>query len=212
MEKNGGELQWGDDLGLFYSGLFNFYQYAAFEVKRKFLDFVSENILKLEKELLICLPGFLLCMIPALEDQNSELLRRVERILAKTEEIVGTSKFYGEIWKTMIRTPRARLSAIKFLDRKIPKSPKQAAALLTASSQNQNKLSPSRYDQAIKFGKMFVEDALDPKYADQKPQFYRDECEKMEKLSQHDLEAYCYFYYPNREHLVVNALLKSLSI
>lgn len=34
----------------------------------------------------------------------------------------------------------------------------------------------------------------------------------MERLSQLDLEAYCYFYYPNREHLVVNALLKSLSI
>ena len=130
MERAGTAFEWGPDLGLFYSGLFNFYQYAAFEVKRKFLDFVSENVLKLEKELLICLPGFLLCMIPALEDQNSELLRRVERILARTEEIVGTSKFYGEIWKTMTRTPRARLSAIKFLDRKIPKSPKQAAALI----------------------------------------------------------------------------------
>jgi hypothetical protein len=65
-------------------------------------------------------------MIPALEDQNSELLKRVERILSKTEEIVGTSKFFGEIWKTMIRTPRARLSAIKFLDRKIPRTPKAA--------------------------------------------------------------------------------------
>lgn len=68
MERAGTAFEWGGDLGLFYSGLFNFYQYAAFEVKRKFLDFVSENVLKLEKELLICLPGFLLCMIPALED------------------------------------------------------------------------------------------------------------------------------------------------
>ena len=74
----------------------------------------------------------MLCMIPALEDQNSELLRRVDRILARTEEIVGTSKFFGEIWKTMIRTPRVRLSAIKFLDRKIPRSPKAAAALIQA--------------------------------------------------------------------------------
>lgn len=138
MEKAGTAFEWGADLGLFYSGLFNFYQYAAFEVKRKFLDFVSDNVLKLEKELLICLPGFLLCMIPALEDQNSELLRRVERILSKTEEIVGTSKFFGEIWKTMIRTPRARNSAIKFLDRRIPKSPKQAAALLESSAQSQS--------------------------------------------------------------------------
>jgi len=137
MERAGTNFQWGTDLGLFYSGLFNFYQYAAFEVKRKFLEFVQENVLKLEKELLICLPGFMLCMIPALEDQNSELLRRVERILARTEEIVGTSKFFGEIWKTMIRTPRARLSAIKFLERRIPKSPKAAAALLNPASNGQ---------------------------------------------------------------------------
>lgn len=68
MSRASVNYEWGSDLGLFYSGLFNFYQYAAFEVKRKFLDFVQENILKLEKELLICLPGFMLCMIPALED------------------------------------------------------------------------------------------------------------------------------------------------
>jgi hypothetical protein len=61
-------FEWGADLGLFYSGLFNFYQYAAFEVKRKFLDFVWDNVLKFERELIVGLPGFMLCMIPALED------------------------------------------------------------------------------------------------------------------------------------------------
>ena len=178
MSKAGVNFEWGGDLGLFYSGLFNFYQYAAFEVKRKFLDFVQENILKLEKELLICLPGFMLCMIPALEDQNSELLRRVERILTRTEEIVGTSKFFGEIWKTMIRTPRVRLSAIKFLDRKIPRSPEAAAALINPAPNGQPsqlKLCPSRYQQCIKFGNMIVEDSQDGKFATEKPQFWKDE-------------------------------------
>lgn len=66
---------WGPDLGLFYSGLFNFYQYAAFEVKRQFLKIIQEYVLKLKKELLISLPGFMLCMLPALEDQNSDLLK-----------------------------------------------------------------------------------------------------------------------------------------
>ena len=35
--KTEGNLEWGSDLGLFYSGLFNFYQFAAFEVKGPFL-------------------------------------------------------------------------------------------------------------------------------------------------------------------------------
>ena len=99
------------------------------------MDFVTENVLKLEKELLISLPGFLLCMIPALEDQNSELLRRVERILQRTEEIVGTSRFFGEIWKTMLKSPRARLSAIKFLDRKIPKTVQNAQQFAASPTQ-----------------------------------------------------------------------------
>lgn len=59
---------WGADLGLFYSGLFNFYQFAAFEVKRQFLNFIQDYVLKLKRELLLSLPGFLLCMLPALED------------------------------------------------------------------------------------------------------------------------------------------------
>ena len=41
-------------------------------------------------------------------------------MLKKTESIVGTSEFYGEIWKAMLRTPRARLAAIRYLEKKIP--------------------------------------------------------------------------------------------
>jgi len=87
-------------------------------------------VLKMKKELILSLPGFMLCMLPALEDQNSEILKKVEKILLKTEEIVGTSEFFGEIWKAMLRTPRARLSAIRYLDKRIPKSHKAAKDLL----------------------------------------------------------------------------------
>lgn len=112
---------WGSDLGLFLSGLYNFYQFAAFEVKKTFLDIVRDFILNIDKELLLSLPGFMICMLPALEDQNAELLKMVEEILKKAETIVGTSEFYGEIWKTMLRTNRTRLSAIKYLEKRIPK-------------------------------------------------------------------------------------------
>lgn len=74
-----------------------------------------------KRELILSLPGFMCCILPALEEQNGDLLKKIEEVLAKTEEIVGTSKFYGEIWKTMVRTPRCRLPAIKYLDRKIPR-------------------------------------------------------------------------------------------
>ena len=75
----------------------------------------------MKKELILSLPGFMLCMLPALEDQNGQILKKVELILIETEKIVGTSEFYGEIWKAMLRTPRARLPAIRYLDKRIPK-------------------------------------------------------------------------------------------
>ena len=77
-------------------------------------------MLKFKKELILSLPGFMLCMLPALEDQQSEILKSVDAVLKKTEQIVGTSEFYGEIWKAMLRTPRARLSAIRYLEKRIP--------------------------------------------------------------------------------------------
>jgi len=46
--------------------------------------------------------------------------------LTETEKIVGTSKFFGEIWKCMMRTPRCRVSSMKYLSKKIPKTPQQA--------------------------------------------------------------------------------------
>ena len=65
-------------------------------------------------------------MLPALEDQNATILKKVESILARTEVIVGTSEFFGEIWKAMLRTPRTRLSAIKYLEKRIPKDMESA--------------------------------------------------------------------------------------
>ena len=82
---------------------------------------IKTQVLTFEKELILCLPGFLVCILPALEEQSSDLRKIIETILGEAERIVGTSKFFGEIWKTMLRTPRCRLSAIKYLDRKIPK-------------------------------------------------------------------------------------------
>ena len=54
---------------------------------------------------------------------------KVHQILKKAEKIVGTSKLFGEIWKTMLRSPRSRLTAIKYLEQKIPKHMYEAVEL-----------------------------------------------------------------------------------
>ena len=89
---------------------------------------VQNFIIKFKKELLLCLPGFMVCILPALEEKNDKLHKKVEEILEETHKIVGTSRFFGEIWKTMLRAPKCRLSAIKYLDKVIPKDEKGASS------------------------------------------------------------------------------------
>ena len=72
MSKNDDNKMFGADLALFFSGLFNFYQFAAFEVKKYFLEIVRNRVLMFKKELILSLPGFMVCMLPALEEQNSD--------------------------------------------------------------------------------------------------------------------------------------------
>ena len=80
------------------------------------------------------------------------MLRKTEKILEEAETIVGTSKFIGEIWKSMLRTPRARLSAIKFLGRRIPKD-------IEAAVKNvQHKIYVSQYNLVIRNGTLTIED------------------------------------------------------
>lgn len=126
-KKNGvSKYQRKSSIALFFSGLFNFYQFAAFEVKLTFLVIIKDCLIKMDKELILSLPGFMICMLPALDDQNTDIIKKVEHILQETEKTVGTSEFYGEIWKAMLRTPRARLSAIKYLEKRIPKDMEHA--------------------------------------------------------------------------------------
>lgn len=110
-------MTWGEDLGLFYSGLLNFYEIAEITEKEKFLEIIEKQVLKLKKELLLSLPGFILCMISALDynNPNTRLNEQVERILVSTETIVGTSMFFGELWKCILRSPKCRLSAIQYI-------------------------------------------------------------------------------------------------
>ena len=154
----------GTDLGLFLSTLFKFYQFATYQVKKKFLEkLVIEKLLRFEKELVMSLSGFLMFLIPALEDNSQENVSKAYEILAQTEKFVGTSKLYGEIWKTVLRTPKARLPALRYMDRRIPKNIDEAISLndgsspVSHNSQRSSRIYPSKYNLVIRNGKMYVE-------------------------------------------------------
>ena len=67
----------GEDMGLFISNLYNFYQSADFQVKKQFLKLVETYLLRFEKELLVSLSAFVLFIIPALDDQNEKQVAKI---------------------------------------------------------------------------------------------------------------------------------------
>ena len=131
------------------------------------------------------LGAFLLCIVPALDDNNEEMVSKVHKILCKTEEIVGTSKLFGEIWKTMLRSPRAREMAVKYLDIKIPKNIDEAVALnnevrVERQVHKKQGVRLSRYDVVINQGKMSVV-PIDYK-SDKLPEWAQRELQMYERL------------------------------
>ena len=131
----------------------------------------------------------------SLEDQNGEILKRVEAILYETEKIVGTSEFYGEIWKAMLRTPRARLSAIKYLEKKIPHNLKHAREI-----KERKGIYISDYTIKIINHEVSLKKDLDKRAIEENMR------------TKMDLHDYFYFYYPNKSKLIMNALIAGLSI
>jgi hypothetical protein len=162
------------------------------------LEIIGTYVLEMKKELILALPGFMLCMLPALEDQNGDILKRVEDILVKTEKIVGTSEFYGEMWKAMLRTPRCRLSAIRYLDKRIPKD-------VTNAMQFRDNKMIYISDYTIKIINREVSLTKDAYKLQRENQMLDPE----KDMKMHD---YFYFYYPNKTKLVINALISGLSI
>jgi hypothetical protein len=54
-------------------------------VKEIFISLMDEFLIKLEDELHICLSGFLVCMLPGIDDQNESMAKKVSDLLEKTE-------------------------------------------------------------------------------------------------------------------------------
>lgn len=108
---------------------------------------------------------------------------------------MGTSEFYGEIWKAMLRTPRARLPAIKYLDKRIPKNLRQAQELV-----QKKRIYSAEYTIKIVNHEVTIE---------KDEQKIKDNEARMERMEYAD---FFYFYYPNKTQLVINALTSGLQL
>jgi len=111
----------GDNLGYFSSGLFPFFQYASVPNKSLFLNLIKKHYLEInDVELQIALSGFLVSILPGLEDNNEILIKTIKEIFAKARQKVGESNFFGILWAVLLRTTRVRLAGLRYLTDAIP--------------------------------------------------------------------------------------------
>ncbi|KRX02740.1 Armadillo-type fold [Pseudocohnilembus persalinus] len=109
------------DIGIYAVGLFPFYQNASTRVKDQFLDLVNDYMVPLDREIIPCLPGLLLCLVPGLEDNNEGLIKKLNLTMQNLFQAAGRRYFIGSLWMTIKRTNRGRAAAIKLLSKFIPK-------------------------------------------------------------------------------------------
>ena len=112
----------GNDLALYSSGLFPFFQNASPSNKQDYLlKIIKGKFLKMEStELELCLTGLLVSILPGLEEQNELITKHIKEIFGSLRERLSDYVFYGCLWSIIIRNQKLRLMGMKYINETIP--------------------------------------------------------------------------------------------
>ncbi|KAI9258777.1 Dopey, N-terminal-domain-containing protein [Phascolomyces articulosus] len=116
-----GTDQLADDLALWSLGLFPFVQYAAMHVKPQLLDIFEKYYFPLKSRLRSAMRGFIIALLPALDEEGSEFFDKVVTLMDHLSNMVDLPFFYSCTWHVMISNPGLRPPALNYLLRRLPK-------------------------------------------------------------------------------------------
>ncbi|EPB86638.1 hypothetical protein HMPREF1544_06614 [Mucor circinelloides 1006PhL] len=135
--KTIGSDQLAQDLALWSTGLFPFVQYAATHVKPQLLTIFERYYIPLKGKLRPAMRGFIIALLPALEEEGSEYFDKVVLLIESVSETVELPFFYSCMWLVMIGSPSLRPPALNYLLRKLPKiTDREAVALVLGGKEN----------------------------------------------------------------------------
>jgi len=109
------------NLGLFSAGLFPLLSYSSTRVRPVLLQIYEEFYLPLGHHLSTTLNGFLLALLPGIEDNTSETYDRAFKVLNRLKEASSPVAFNLSLWRCILLCPQARLAAVNYLATSIPK-------------------------------------------------------------------------------------------
>ncbi|BAM38943.1 uncharacterized protein TOT_010000408 [Theileria orientalis strain Shintoku] len=132
------------DLALFSTGLFPFFSYSSYSVRPQFLNIIDKYYIPLGPNLIPCLIGLLICIIPGLEDDKSETYDMVYNLLEKISKRVPEKYFMSALWLILKKANKIRLQTLYLISNKLsPRVPKLPAHRLES-------LLPDRNDLVLK--------------------------------------------------------------
>lgn len=111
----------GRDLSIYSIGIFPLFQFAAINIKPVILEIFEHHFLPLGAHLTPCLTGFIMAVLPGLEEESSEFYDKSLRILQMTSQKVGRTVFFCAMWKAVLMGPSVRGCAVAFLNLKLPR-------------------------------------------------------------------------------------------
>lgn len=109
-----GPQRLGQELFLYGAGLFPLLAHAAMNVRPALLSLYETHFLPLGERLRPGLNGFLIGVLPGLEE-GSDYYERTDKLLLDVCVAVEKSYFYGSLWKCVLCNPGIRQAAINFI-------------------------------------------------------------------------------------------------
>eukprot|EP00002_Diphylleia_rotans_P025783 TRINITY_DN5114_c0_g1_i4.p1 TRINITY_DN5114_c0_g1~~TRINITY_DN5114_c0_g1_i4.p1 ORF type:complete len:2006 (-),score=388.98 TRINITY_DN5114_c0_g1_i4:487-6504(-) len=111
------------DLILFSSGLFPFFQYASTQVKPKVLHLVLTYYVPLGTNIGLALPGLVQCLLPGLEEENTQPYESTLEIFNQLSEGPTREMFFKAMWRCLLfSSSTSRLCALNFFLQKFSKA------------------------------------------------------------------------------------------
>ncbi|EPQ60111.1 hypothetical protein GLOTRDRAFT_101965 [Gloeophyllum trabeum ATCC 11539] len=109
------------DLHLWSSGLFPFFEYASTSVRPIVLNIYEVHYLPLQEGLRPAMKAFILALLPGLEEETGEFFDKVLGLLDRLSGTISPAFLFQNVWLVMLTTPAARLTALNFVSRRLPK-------------------------------------------------------------------------------------------
>ena len=118
-----GSAKLARDLPLYAAGLFPVLSYCATSLKPTLLTLYENHFLPLGPALAPLVDGFVLAVLPGLEDESSEFYGRTTQLLDSICDAIGDVGIFSRgLWRALLLAPEMRLCATHYLRCKLAES------------------------------------------------------------------------------------------